>query len=77
MGVKVCGMHLHTWLKQETGRAAEMARHFSVTESAVNYWANQGVPVRRMKAVREYTANAVTLDEMVPEPESAVGDPEC
>jgi len=64
-------MELKAWLKQESGRAAEMARHFNLTESAVNYWANQGVPVRRMKAVRDYTRNAVTLDEMVPEPEQA------
>lgn len=48
-----------------------MAAHFGVHKSAVSQWKTKGVPVERMKAVRDFTDGAVTLDEMVPEPPAA------
>lgn len=59
-------MDLNTWLDAEPGRAAEMASHFDVTQAAVSHWKTKGVPVGRMKAVRDYTGGSVSLDEMVP-----------
>lgn len=43
-----------------------MAQHFRVTESAVSQWADK-VPVRRMKAIRDYTLGAVSIEEMIPD----------
>ncbi len=45
-----------------------MASHFKVSVSAISQWRTNGVPVDRMKAVRDYTGNDVTLEELVPEP---------
>lgn len=45
-----------------------MAAHFGVTVSAVSQWRANGVPIDRMKAVRDYTGGTVSLDEMIPEP---------
>jgi hypothetical protein len=60
-------MDLTTWLEAEKGRSAEMAAHFKKTPAAVSQWKINGVPVGLMKAVRDFTRNAVTLEEMVPE----------
>lgn len=62
---------LDAWLSEVEGRAAAMARHFNVSDAAVNDWRKNGVPVRRMKAVRDYTGNCVTLESMVPDAEPA------
>ena len=59
-------MNLNQWLDNETGRSARLAEHFGVTPSAVTQWRSNGVPVERMKAVRDFTANAVTVEEMLP-----------
>jgi DNA-binding transcriptional regulator YdaS (Cro superfamily) len=66
-------MNLSTWLDKETGRAAAMAAHFGVSQAAIHHWRTKGVPVGRMKAVRDHTKEAVSLDEMVPDstPEQA------
>jgi len=56
------------WLKAETGRATALAAHFGVTASAVSQWRTNGVPPANMKAVREFTAGEVTLDDMLPDP---------
>lgn len=61
-------MDLNTWLDDERGRMSAMAAHFGVTVSAVSQWRANGVPIDRMKAVREYTGGAVSLDEMIPDP---------
>ena len=61
-------MDLNQWLDAERGRMSAMAAHFRVTASAISQWRSSGVPVERMKAVRDYTGGEVTLDEMVPEP---------
>jgi DNA-binding transcriptional regulator YdaS (Cro superfamily) len=60
-------MDLITWLEAEKGRLAALAAHFGVTPAAVSQWKTNGVPVNKMKAVRDFTGGAVTLDELVPE----------
>lgn len=54
------------WINSKPGRASFAAAHFTVSASAISQWAANGVPVRRMKAVREFTNGEVTLDDMVP-----------
>lgn len=44
-----------------------MAEHFGVNKTAVWGWSVHGVPAFRMKAVREFTGGAVTLEDMVPD----------
>lgn len=61
-------MNLTSWLAAEKGRSAALAAHFGVSPAAVSQWRKNGVPLVHMKAVREFTAGAVTLEEMVPEP---------
>lgn len=60
-------MDLTAWLEEEKGRSAALAAHFGVTRSAVSQWKSNGVPLDYMKAVRDFTAGLVTLEEMVPE----------
>ncbi len=48
-----------------------MADYFGVNKTAVWGWKVHGVPPTRMKAVREFTAGVVTLEDMVPEPQAA------
>ena len=64
-------MDLSDWLDSGRGRLAQMAAHFHVSQSAVCQWRTNGVPPARMKAVRDFTAGEVTLEDMVPSPESA------
>lgn len=64
-------MDFATWLESEPRRSALLAQYFDVTPAAVSQWKTNGVPVARMKAVRDFTDGAVTLDEMVPEPKAA------
>ena len=59
-------MQLTTWLEEERGRATAMADHFGVNKTAVFGWKVNGVPPDRMKAVRDFTDGAVTLEDMVP-----------
>lgn len=61
-------MHLAQWLDAEKGRLASLAAHFNVSVSAVSQWRSNGVPVKNMKAVRDFTEGHVTLEEMVPAP---------
>jgi DNA-binding transcriptional regulator YdaS (Cro superfamily) len=61
-------MNLKDWLEDERGRSDALANHFRVSKAAVSQWKSNGVPVDKMKAVRDFTEGAVTLDEMVPEP---------
>jgi DNA-binding transcriptional regulator YdaS (Cro superfamily) len=49
-----------------------LAQHFGLTQSAVSQWRTNGVPPHRMKAVRDYTGGAVTLDEMLPDQPATV-----
>lgn len=61
-------MTLIEWLDADRGRLTAMASHFGLTQSAVSQWRTNGVPPARMKAVRDFTSGAVTLDEMLPDP---------
>lgn len=61
-------MNLPAWLDADRGRLAALAAHFGITQSAVSQWRQAGVPTARMKAVRDFTGGAVTLDEMLPDP---------
>jgi DNA-binding transcriptional regulator YdaS (Cro superfamily) len=61
-------MKLAHWLDAERGRLSKLAAHFELTQSAVSQWRTKGVPVDRMKAVRDFTSGAVTLEDMLPEP---------
>lgn len=60
-------MNLTTWLEAEKGRSTALATYFGVTPAAVSQWKTNGVPVANMKAVRDFTGGAVTLEEMVPD----------
>jgi DNA-binding transcriptional regulator YdaS (Cro superfamily) len=64
-------MDLTTWLEAEKGRSAALADHFNVSPAAVSQWKKNGVPLDNMKAVRDFTGGAVTLEEMVPEASAA------
>lgn len=61
-------MRFPTWLDEEPGRLTKMAAHFDVSPSAISQWRANGVPPARMKAVRDFTENLVTLEEMLPDP---------
>lgn len=63
------------WLDQESGRLASMAAHFKVTQSAITQWRTDGVPMVRMRAVRDFTGGVVTLEEMLEQRESIRSTP--
>ncbi len=60
-------MHYAKWLDENRARAAELARYFDITDSAVHQWAHKGVPVDRMAGVQEFTRGKVKVVEMVAE----------
>ncbi len=60
-------MNLTQWLSAKPGRMTEMAAHFGLNKTAIFGWKVNGVPKDRMKAIREFTGGAVTLEEMVPD----------
>ncbi len=60
-------MHYAQWLDENRDRAADLARHFAITDSAVYQWAHKGVPVDRMAGVQEFTRGKVKVVEMVAE----------
>ena len=60
-------MNLQTWLDQEMGRNARMAKHFGLTPGAITQWRSNGVPLARMKAVRALTQGQVSLEDMLPD----------
>ncbi len=60
-------MELNKWLDAEVGRSARLASHFGLTPSAVTQWRTNGVPVHRMKAVRDFSHGEVSIEEMIPD----------
>lgn len=69
-------MKLNDWLEAEKGRAASLAAYLQKTPAAISQWKTNGVPVSLMRAVRDFTAGEVTLEDMVPEaPPAPVGVP--
>lgn len=74
-------MDLKTWLDGERGRYTELAQKLDVTVSRVSQMADDGVPPKYMLIVRDFSAGAVTLEEMVrartpdaPAPTATPGD---
>lgn len=65
------------WLDGERGRLSAVAAHFGITQGAVSQWRTDGVPLLRMKAVRDFTCGEVTLEEMLPEPAPAATQAEA
>ncbi len=61
-------MDFPSWLDGDRGRLTALAAHFGLTQSAVSQWRTNGVPPARMKAVRDFSGGAVTLDDMLPDP---------
>ena len=59
-------MNLKTWLDNEMGRNARMAKHFGLTPGAISQWRSNGVPLARIKAVRAFTQGQVSLEDMLP-----------
>ena len=64
-------MNFNEWLDNETGRAARLAEHFRITPSAVTQWRSNGIPVDRMKDVRDFTSGSVSIEEMIPDSKQA------
>ena len=64
-------MNITSWLEAEKGRGAALAAHFGKTPAAISQWKSNGVPLDLMKAVRDFTSGAVTLEEMVPDNRAA------
>lgn len=67
-------MELKTWLDGERGRYAALAQHLGLTTGRISQMADDGVPVKYMQGVRDFTSGAVTLEDMVaartPEPKA-------
>lgn len=72
---KVRGMKLAHWLDAERGRLSKLAAHFALTQSAVSQWRTNGVPVDRMKAVRDFTGGEVGLEDLLPDARVDVAAP--
>jgi hypothetical protein len=60
-------MMFKEWFAMNRSRAAELARSFPVTPSAVHQWSHNGVPLDRMQGVEAFTQRAVTVAEMLAE----------
>lgn len=58
-------MNLRTWLANERGRHSALAAHLNISTGRMSQIAADGVPVKFMAAVRDFTEGAVTLEEMV------------
>ncbi len=58
-------MNLKSWLDAERGRYTALAVHLGVSGGRVSQIADDGVPTKYMLSVRDYTAGAVSLEEMV------------
>lgn len=57
-------MDLTEWL-DTPGRVTAMAKHFGFSHSAVSQWKTNGVPLRHMRAVSDFTSGEVGLDSLV------------
>jgi hypothetical protein len=58
---------LKTWLDMERGRAAALAETLGVSPGRITQMADDGVPVKYMQRVFEFTNGEVTLASMVAE----------
>ena len=57
-------MNLRTWLEAERGRHAALAAHLGLTPGRITQMADDGVPMKYLITVRDFTGGAVTLEEM-------------
>lgn len=60
-------MKLKLWLDDERGRSAALAAHLGVTPGRISQMAADGVPVKFMQAVNQFTEGAVSIVDMVEE----------
>lgn len=58
-------MELKTWLNAERGRASALALHLGVSQGRITQMADEGVPTKHMRKVRDFTKHIVTLESMV------------
>ncbi|MBD9530436.1 hypothetical protein IB233_02160 [Comamonas sp. CMM01] len=58
-------MELKTWLNAERGRASALAQHLGVSQGRITQMADEGVPTKHMRKVRDFTKQIVTLESMV------------
>ncbi|WP_313334057.1 YdaS family helix-turn-helix protein [Comamonas sp.] len=56
---------LQTWISAERGRASSLAAHLNVSRSRMSQIVDDGVPIKYMVAIRDFTAGEVTLEDMV------------
>lgn len=58
-------LKLKTWLEMERGRAAALAETLGVSPGRITQMADDGVPVKYMQRVFEFTKGEVTIESMV------------
>lgn len=56
---------LKAWLDEERGRYTALSTHLGVSVGRVSQMADDGVPVKYMERVRDFTDGAVSLEAMV------------
>ncbi len=57
-------MNLKPWLEAERGRHAALAAHLDLSPGRITQMADDGVPIKYLIAVRDFTGGEVTLEEM-------------
>lgn len=57
-------MDLRTWLDTERGRHAALAAHLDLSPGRISQIADDGVPMKYMLAIRDFTKGEVSLEEM-------------
>jgi hypothetical protein len=58
-------MTFDQWLDEETGRPANLARHFGVSWQAVHQWRTKGVPRDKLLEINRLSGERVSLREML------------
>lgn len=57
-------MNLKSWLEAERGRHAALAAHLDLSPGRITQMADDGVPIKYLTAIRDFTEGAVTLESM-------------
>jgi len=57
-------MKLKSWFQEERGRHAALAAHLDLSRGRITKMADDGVPIKYLIIVRDFTGGAVTLEEM-------------
>lgn len=58
-------MNLKQWLDQERGRYTALAAHLDVSVGRISQMADDGVPLKYMLSIRDFTGDIVSLESMV------------